>query len=459
MISPVHISSSSSSSELPIRDAMEYVLKEAKSLGADAADAMVAEGTDLSVTVREGKTETVQRAESAGLGLRVLVGKRQAMVSVSDRLPHHLKELAVKAVAMARVVPEDPFVDIAPETSWVRDIPELDLYDPNEPSMEWLIDQATQTESLAVSTSGITNSEGAEAGYGKSMVWLANSYGFMQSYTTSFSSLSVSVVAGKEDAMERDYAYHTVRHRSDLKSPQVIAKEAAERTLARLHPRQPQTMQVPIVFEPRVAKSIVGFCISAINGGAIARGTSFLKDALHTEIFPNYVTIINEPHRVRGIGSRPFDAEGLPCTKRALIDNGILTSWLLDIRSANQLGLTSTGNAVRSLGSAPHPAAHNVYMEAGISTPEEIIGSIQQGFYVTETFGSGVNLITGDYSQGASGFWIEKGAIAYPVSELTIAGNLRDMFKQVTPANDLLFEYQINAPTLRIDGMMLAGKS
>ena len=444
---------------MPVADAMTYLLSEVKRLGADAADILAVEGTDISVAVRQGKTETVQRSESGGLGLRVLVGKRQAMVSVSDSMEQTLSELATHAVAMARAVPEDPFVQIADEALWAKHIPALDLYDAYEPDIATLTAQAAETETIALANAGITNSEGAEAGYGKSTIWLANSYGFMQSYPTSFSSLSVSVLAGEGEGMERDYAYHTVRHREDLRSPKIIADEAVRRTLARLHPKQPTTAQLPVVFEPRVSKNIVGVLVSAINGASVARGTSFLKDAMAQSLFGKAVTIINDPHRIRGVGSRPFDAEGLACTERALIDEGVLTGWLLDLRSANQLGLTSTGNASRGLGSAPHPSAHNVYMQKGVQTPDEMIGQIKQGFYVTETFGSGVNLVTGDYSQGAAGFWIENGVISYPVNELTIAGNLRDMFMQLTPANDLVFEYQTNAPTVRIDGMMIAGKS
>ncbi len=342
---------------------------------------------------------------------------------------------------------------------WVKNIPELDLYDKHEPSVEILGKQALEAEQAALSMSGITNTEGAESGYGSSQVWLANSFGFFQHYKASFSSLSVSVLAGEGDAMERDYAYHSVRYREDLKSPQALGKEAAERTLARLNPRQPKTGNVPIVFDPRVSKGVVGALVSAINGAAVARGTSFLKEMKGQRIFPAGVTVVNDPHRIRGIGSKPFDAEGLPCQKWKLVDDGVLTGWLLDLRSANQLGLKSTGNASRGLGSAPSPSAHNVYMEKGVIPPKDMIAQVKEGFYVTETFGSGVNLITGDYSQGAAGFWIENGNITYPVSELTIAGNLKDMFKTVVPANDLVFEYQINAPTLRIEGMTLAGKS
>jgi PmbA protein len=455
----MHKKESSTQGDMPVQDAISYLLKQVKTLGADAADIIAMEGADVSIAVREGKTETVQRAESSGIGLRVLVGKRQAMVSVSDRIPQNLKNIAEQAVAMAKVVPEDPFVQIAEEALWVKKIPELDLYDAYEPPVELLSKAAIDTENAAVSVPGITNTEGAEAGYGSSQVWLANSFGFSQHYRTSFSSLSVSVLAGSGEAMERDYAYHSVRHYHDLKSPQMIGKEAADRTLARLNPRQPKTGNVPVIFDPRVAKSIVGILISAINGASIARGTSFLKDALGQSVFPAGISIINDPHRIRGIGSRPFDAEGLPCQKWKLIEDGKLTNWLMDLRSANQLGLKSTGNASRGLGSAPSPSSHNVYMENGTITPKEMIAQVKEGFYVTETFGSGVNLITGDYSQGAAGFWIENGQFAGPVSELTIAGNLREMFKTILPANDLVFEYQTNAPTLRIDGMMLAGKS
>lgn len=444
---------------LSMEEAISYILQRTKALGADAADVIAVQGADVSIAVRQGKTETLQRSESAGLGIRALVGKRQAMVSVSDCLPENLSTAAKQVVAMAKVVPEDPFVQMADETLWIKEIPNLDLYDHHEPSIEHLLKQTIETEAAALSVAGITNSEGAEAGYGTNQVWFANSFGFFEQYKTSSTSLSVSVLAGSSDAMERDYAYHMVRHASDLRTPHSIGMEAANRTLARLHPRQPRTASVPIVFDPRISKGIVSILVSAINGASIARGTSFLKEAKGKTIFPKGVTIINDPHRLRGSGSRPFDGEGLACRKWALVEDGTLTEWLLDLRSANQLGLKSTGNAARAIGSAPSPAAHNVHMENGVVSPKEMIAEIKDGFYVTEVFGSGVNLITGDYSQGAAGFWIENGVISYPVSEVTIAGQLKDMFNAITPANDLVFEYQINAPTLRIDGMMVAGKS
>lgn len=441
-------------------DAMRFLFAEVKKLGADQADIIAIDSTHVSVSVRQQKQEFIERSESVGLGLRVFKGKRSAMVSVSDLSQGALAQLAERVVQMAKLAPEDPFAQI-PDTSMTikeHQIKKLDLFEDQEPDVELLLADALATEEVALLVPGVTNSEGADASYSKNSVWLANHHGFMQTYQTTLSSVSVSVLAEKEDKKERDYAYSQARYRGDLKSGAILGKEAAHRAIARLGAKQARTAQLPIVFEPRVAKSLVGIIISACNGAGIARKTSFLVDKLGQAICPPHITIMNDPFRLRGLGSHPFDAEGMVCQEFAVVKEGILESWLLDLRSANQLGLNSTGNASRGLSSPPSPSPHNIYLKPSAISPAELIADIKEGIWITETFGSGVNMVTGDYSQGASGFWIENGKLTYPVNEITIAGNLREMLYLMVQANDLEFNFATNAPTIRIDGMMVAGQ-
>jgi PmbA protein len=383
------------------------------------------------------------------------------MVSSTDSSPDSLEELAHRACAMARVAAEDPFTGLAPEKLYASTLPELELCDDAEPDPTWLTQQCNLTEEAALSVKGITNSEGADAGYSRSNIHLVIDNGsgtpFAQSYASSHFSLSVSVLAGEGTNMERDYEYSSTRHRSDLLDAKTIGLIASEKTLKRLNPRKVSTCQAPVIFDPRVSRSLLSTLAGSISGSAIARGASFLKDTMGQDIFAPSITIMDNPHIVRGLGSRPFDGEGVATRKLALVENGVLTSWLLDTRSSNKLGLHTTGHASRGLASPPSPSSTNLYMEAGSLSPAELIADIKSGLYLTETFGMGINTVTGDYSQGAAGFWIENGQIAYPVSEITIAGNLRDMFKQITPANDLTFRYATNAPTLRIESMTIAG--
>jgi PmbA protein len=436
---------------------IEQVLNYATQAGADAADAMVANSVDLSVACRMGQQEELERSESSGVGLRVWVGQRSASVSTSDMRDASLKQMAQRAVDMARVATEDPYATLAPESLLARNFPELQLADTHEPDAPTLQRMALQAEDTARAVQGITNSEGADCSYGKSFVELATSHGFYGSYTDTSFSFSVSVLVGTGEGMERDYDYAVARFMADLPTPESIGQSAAEKALKRLNPRKKNTCQVPVVYDPRVSRSLIGAFAGAINGSSIARGTSFLKDAMGTAVFPKGITIVDDPHRMRGLASQPFDAEGVACSKRVMVADGVLESWFLDCRSAAKLGLTTTGHAARGLGGNPSPSSTNLYMEAGKDSPEALIAEIKDGFYVTETFGMGVNLITGDYSQGASGFWIEKGKIAYPVSELTVAGKMRDMFANITPANDVVFRYGTNAPTIRVDGMTVAG--
>lgn len=438
-------------------DIASQLLSSALSLGATAADAILVTSSDLSCSIRKGKQEGLERAESAALGLRVLAGKKQAIVSTTDFNEATLHELAARAIAMAKAAPDDPFSGLAEPAEQAVHFPELDLHDGEEPSPEWMMEQCRIAEDAALSAPGITNSEGAEASYGASRVTLATSSGFSGSYRTSYHSLSVSVLAGEGTGMERDYDYTTARFRGDLASAEIIGKSAASLTLRRLNPRKVKTCEVPVLFDPRVGRSLLLAFAGAINGASVARGTSFLKGCMGEAVFGEGVTIMDDPHILRGLGSKPFDGEGVANAKRALVERGVLQSWLLDCRSARQLGLKTTGHAARGVSSPPSPSSTNLYVQPGALTPAAMIAEVKNGLYVTDLFGMGVNLVTGDYSQGAAGIWIENGALAYPVSEITIAGHLGAMFRQLTPASDLTFKYAANTPTLRVERMTVAG--
>jgi len=433
------------------------LITDAKKAGAEAADALVVDGTSVSVSYRLGKLEQLERSEGGDIGLRVLIGKRQAVVSSADRSRTALKELVERAVAMARTVPEDPFCGIAAPDQLAKNLPVLDICDPAEVSAETLIEQAKACEAAAREVKGVTNSEGAGASWGRSQVAVAASNGFARAYETSGSSMSVSVIAGDSGAMETDYDYTTAVYFTDMKSPAEVGRSAGERAVRKLGGRKISSRKVPVIFDARVARGVLSHFLGAINGSSVARGTTFLKDALNTEVFAPGINVFEDPHRNRGLRSKPCDAEGLPNKRRALIDKGVLTTWVLDLRSARQLGLESTGHATRGTGGPPNPGTTNVWLEAGNATPADLIRDIKDGLFVTDLVGQGVNGVTGDYSRGAVGFWIENGALTYPVHEVTVAGNLKDMFKRLTPANDLDLRYGVDAPTLRIDGMSLAG--
>lgn len=435
------------------------LLANARRLGADAADAVWADGSAVSVAVRKGELEKLERSEGAEIGLRVFSGRRAAIVSTSDLSSAALSALAERAVAMARALPEDPYAGLAdPEQIVVGDLPDCDLCDPAEPAAEALIEAARAAEDAALAVPGVSNSEGAEVAFGRSAVALAATNGFSRTYVTSHSSISAAVLAGDPaTGMERDHDYAVAVYGSDLPSPESIGRSAGTRAVARLDPRKAKSATLPVIFDPRVARSLLSHFLGAINGASVARGTSFLSGSMGATVFAPGVSIVEDPHRARGLRSRPCDAEGLPTFRRALIDDGILTGWLLDLRSARQLGLAPTGHAARGVGSAPSPSAANVALAAGKLSPAELMADIGQGLYVTELIGMGVNGVTGDYSRGAAGFWIENGKPTYPVSEITIAGNLKDMFARLIPANDLDYRFGIDAPTVRIDAMALAG--
>ena len=438
-------------------DRLSDLVAAAKRAGADAADALLVQNASLSVSRRLGRIEQLERAEGFDLGLRVFVGKRQAIVSSTDPDPRGFATLAERAVAMARIVPEDPFGGLPDSFDPPRDAAPLDLFDPTEPTAEELIARAAAAEDTALAMKGITNSEGADASWGRVRIALAMSNGFAGFYQRSSHSLSCTALAGTGTAMERDYEWSSVVHLADLDDPATIGRKAAEKTLARLNPVRAKTARIPVVYDPRVSASLLGHLTAAINGAAVTRGTSFLRDRLGQQVLAKGLTVRDDPTRRRGLRSRPFDGEGMAGAPRALVDDGVLTTWILDWRAARQLGLASTGHASRGTGGPPGPAPTNLWLEPGRMTPAQLMADITEGLYVTDLIGMGVNGVTGDYSRGAAGFMIRNGALAEAVSEITIAGNLKEMFLNMTAANDLLFRRGSDAPTIRIEGMTLAG--
>ena len=438
-------------------DLLSDLIARTKRAGADAADAVLFESASLEVSYRLGTREDLERSESKDLGLRVFLGQKQAIVSTTDVSQSSLAELLQRGLAMAGAMPDDPYCGLADPDRLCTDIPDLDLDDGVEPAPGALYEMAAAAEAAALAIEGVSNSESAGAGWGHSRIALVTSTGFAGSYATSSHSLFVSVIAGEGTAMERDYDFSSAHHAADLADPTAIGTSAGKRAVRRLHPRKVESQQIPVVFDPRVSHSMLGHFSGAINGAAVARGTSFLKDRLGKKVFAEGIAIVDEPHRPRGLASKPFDGEGVANREWQLVENGELTTWIMDSASARQLGLATTGHASRGTSGPPSPSTTNLYMRPGDCSRDDLLGGITTGLYVSELIGFGVNGVTGDYSRGAAGFWIENGALAHPVSELTIAGNLKDMFLHMTPADDLTFRYGSNAPTLRIDGLMVAG--
>jgi PmbA protein len=402
--------------------------------------------------------EESESAEGDDLGLRVLVGKRQAVVSTNDMASDGSAALAARAVAMARAAPEDKYAGLADEALLAHDFPDLDLIDPDLPTVAQLEAMAREAEAAALAVKGVAKSGGASASAGIGGMVLVTSHGFRGAYLGSSHGVSMTAIAGEGTVMERDYDYSSVRHASDLESPQKIGRTAGERAVERINPRKVTTRKVPVVFDPRVAGSLVSHLASAANGASVARKTSFLRDKMGQKLFADGIRIIDDPLRKRGLRSHPFDGEGVAGKKLALVDDGVLRSWILDCSTARELGLTTTGHASRGVSSTPSPGASNLHLEAGTLSPGALIADIKDGFYVTDLIGMGVNMVTGDYSRGASGFWIENGKRTYAVSEVTIAGHLLDIFRTLTPADDLEFRYGINAPTVRLEGLTVAGQ-
>jgi PmbA protein len=435
----------------------ERLVKAARSAGADAADAVAMRSVSQSVEVRDGAVEESQRSESNDMGLRVLVGRRQAVVSTNDIYGESADALAERVVAMARAAPKDRFAGLAEPELLARDFPDLDLVDHELPDVTALEDAARQAEEAGLAVKGVTKSGGASASAGIGGMVLVTSHGFSGAYLGSRHSISMQAIAGEGTAMETDYDYSSVLHAADLDPPEKIGRNAGERAVARLNPRKVTTKKVPVVFDRRIAGSLMGHLVSAISGSAVARKTSFLRDKLGERLFASGINIIDDPLRRRGLRSRPFDAEGVAAKKMALVQNGVLKTWLLDCATARELDLKTTGHAHRSASSTPTPGPTNLHLEPGDQTPDELMKDINEGFYITDLIGMGVNIVTGDYSRGAAGFWIENGTRGYPVSEVTIAGHLAETFRTLEPANDLEFRYGTNAPTVRVEGLTVAG--
>ncbi len=423
--------------------------------GADAADAVVVRGRSSSVSVRLGKVEGTEASESDDFSLRVFVGRRVASVSANPGFD--LKVLAERAVAMAKASPEDPYATLAGEADLARDWPDLELFDPTAVSSEQLTEAALAAEAAALAVPGITNSGGGGASAGMGGLVLATSHGFSGAYSASRFGRSVSVIAGEGTKMERDYDFDSSLYFADLRDAEEIGREAAARAVRRLNPRQvPTAKNVTVVFDPRVARGIAGHIAGAINGAAVARKTSFLRDRMGQRVLKAGLSVTDDPLVVRGSSSRPFDGEGVRGERLTMIEDGVLKHWFLSTSTANELGLKTNGRGVRG-GTAVNPASTNLALEPGTIAPEDLIRSVGTGFYVTELIGQGVNMVTGEYSRGASGYWIENGELTFAVSEVTIASNLVDMFQRITPASDIDRSFGVAAPTLAIEGMTLAG--
>jgi len=438
-----------------LADRAAALVEAARRAGADAADAVCVRGISLSVDVRLGKIEETGRSEGDDFTLRVFVGRKTANVSanvVSDPA-----ELAARAVAMARVAPEDRYAGLADPDRLATTFPDLDLLDAAIPSAADMTETALAAEDAARAVAGVTNSGGASAGWSLGGLVLATSGGFVGSYLTSRFSLSSSAIAGEGTGMERDYEAEVKVHRADLSDPASIGRKAGERAVRRLDPGQYPTGRGTVVYDPRVATSLLGSIAGATNGAAIARKTSFLRDRMGERILAEGIRITDDPLRRRGLASRPFDGEGVAPEAFDLVTDGVLQRWFLDSATARELGLSTNGHAARG-GGNPSPGSTNLTLEPGTQTPEDLIAAVGEGLYVTEMIGHGANIVTGDYSRGAAGFAIRGGKLAEPVSEITVAGNLKDMFLRLVPANDLTYRFALNAPTVAIDGMTIAGR-
>jgi len=430
---------------------------QARKLGADAADALAIDRRGTDVELREGHIEKLEQAEARELGLRVFMGQSSAMISGSVLTREAIARLAETAIAAARLAPPDPYSGLAGAELLAREFADLDLVSATLPDAGQLKQMALAAEAAALGVRGVAKSGGASASAADRAMALATSNGFARGYRRTGVSVSVSAIAGEGTAMERDYDFSSVVHFADLKSPEEVGASAGRRAARRLNPRKVKSQAVPVMFENRSAGSLLGHLAGAISGAAIARGTSFLKERMGQKIFSPGIAVSDDPLRRRGLGSRPFDGEGLAVHARNLVDDGMLTGWLLDLRSARQLKLAPQGNGARGLSSPPSPSSSNLYLKPGTETPTALLKQMGRGLYVTEMIGMGVNMVTGDYSRGASGFWVEDGELALPVSEITIAGNLRDMFLSLTPADDLEFRGAINAPSCLVEGLTIAG--
>ncbi|KFI29029.1 TldD/PmbA family protein [Paenirhodobacter enshiensis] len=443
-----------------LSDLTESLLARARAAGAESADAIAVEGRAVSIDVREGKLEQAERAEAIEIGLRVLIGKRQACVSASDISERTIAEMAERAVTMARLAPEDPYIGLADpaQLAQVRDASALELADPAaDPAAADLERDAFEAEAAALAVKGVSKVDQASASWSRQTLHMAATNGFSGGYERSSRAISAVAITGEGLEMERDWAAESRVFQSDLPSATDIGREAGERTVAGAHPRRPRTGAFPILFDERIAGSLIGHLLAAINGTAIARGASWLRDGLGTQVLPEGLSIVENPHRLRISGSRPFDGEGLATAPRTIVDNGVLTGWTLDLATGRKLGMPSTANAARGLSSPPTPAVGNIALTQGPHSRDELIAGMGTGLIVTSFIGATINPTTGDYSRGVSGFWVENGQVQYPVNEGTIAGNLHDMLRRIVPANDARLHRSHVVPSLLLEGLTIAG--
>jgi PmbA protein len=438
----------------------EALLSAATRAGADGADALASDGRAVQIGVRGGALEEAERSEGVDLGLRVFVGQRQACVSASDISERTMAEMAERAVAMAREAPEDPYIGLATpdQLARARDAEGLEKADAtDEPSAAELQEDARRAEAAAMEVAGISQVESASASYSSTAIHLAATNGFSGGYARTDRSIVCVAITGEGTGMERDYAFDSRIFQGDLKSPESIGLLAAERTLARAGAKQPPTGAFPVLFDERISSGLIGHLLSASNGGAVARGASWLRDALGQQVLPKGMSVIEDPHRARASASRLFDAEGLPTQRRAIVEDGILTGWTLDLANARKLGMQSTASASRGPSAPPSPSVTNIDLTQGDATRADLIRDMGTGLLITSMMGSSINATTGDYSRGASGFWVENGEITYPVNECTIAGNLRDMLMTLVAANDAQSHLSRRVPSLLVEGLTLAG--
>ncbi|SUZ31593.1 Metalloprotease PmbA [Roseibaca ekhonensis] len=438
----------------------QSLLSAAKKAGADTADAIAVDGRSVSIDVRKGGLEQAERSEGLEIGLRVFVGQRQACISASDTRPETLAAMAARAVAMAREAPEDAYAGLAEshQLAMLRSADGLEMLDPApEPDPATLQEDARRAEAAALAVGGVTQVQSASAAYGQQAIWLAATNGFSGGYARSSRHISCVAISGEGSGMERDWCGEGRVFQTDLPAPEDVGHLAAERAVARHGARRPKTGAYPVLYDERIASGLIGHLVAAINGASVVRGSSWLRDAMGEQVLPKGLSLHEDPHRPRASASRPFDAEGLQTRMRDLVADGILQGWVLDLSSARKLGLESTASAMRGTSAPPSPGTTNWALTQGDASREDLIAQMGTGLLVTSLIGSTINPNTGDYSRGASGFWVENGEIAYPVNECTIAGNLRDMLGRIIPANDARAHVSHVVPSLLVEGMTLAG--
>lgn len=444
----------------PLSDLTEQLLDLAHRAGADQADAIAVDGTSVSIDVRAGALEHAERAEGVDVGLRLLVGQRQACVSSSDTKPGTLAQMVERAMAMAKEAPDDPYAGLADATQLAQmtDNSALELFDPSvEPDPAELQDHAARAEAAALENKDISQVQSASAGYSSSRIHMSASHGFSAGYARTSRGISCVAITGTGAQMERDYDYDSRIFQADLRDASEIGRSAAARAVERTGARKPKTGSYPVLFDERISSALIGHLLQATNGAAIARGSSWLRDARGEQVLPKGLSIIEDPHRVRTSSSRMFDAEGLPTARRAIVDDGVLMGWTLDLANARKLGMQSTANAVRGTSAPPQPSLSNIALTQGQASRADLIAQMGTGLLVTSMIGSTINPNTGDYSRGAAGFWVENGEITYAVNECTVAGNLRDMLMRITPANDARPHLSHVVPSLLVEGLTLAG--